>query len=178
MKFNKFVIALFCAAVPACSLLLLQPSRSGGGEWKILAIYWVNLCLPVQWLRIPFMLQYRCINYDYRKHQFFACYFLASAEKRKPEDEEKNWTEKTKGMLRRGESERENYKWFHASMHENWNEKKTPKDKQFLSQKLGRMQEMKFIQNQFVSYSNNKLYIRSPVSYCIHYSALSFRWGS
>lgn len=43
-------------------------------ESFFLAIYWVNLCLPVQWLQIPLCSNID-INYDYRKHQFFACSF-------------------------------------------------------------------------------------------------------
>jgi hypothetical protein len=83
-----------------CSLLLLQANRDGEGEWKIFAIYWVNLCLPAQWLRIPFMLQYRCINYDYRKHQFFCMLFSRLCGKMKGRNERRKieW-ERQKGFF-------------------------------------------------------------------------------
>lgn len=100
------LLSPFLCCVSACSLLLLRDA----GERKILTIYWVNLCLPVQWLWIPFMLQYRCINYDYRKHQFFACFsllaFHESDEKRR-----KNWTWKQRSFSGEGKREK-NYKWF------------------------------------------------------------------
>lgn len=57
MKFNK-LLSSFLRFV----LLLLRQ-----GE-HFFSIYWVNLCLPAQWLRIP--LCYRYINYGYRKHHF------------------------------------------------------------------------------------------------------------
>lgn len=111
------LLSPFLCCVSACSLLLLRAAR----ERKILAIYWVNLCLPVQWLWIPFMLQYRCINYDYRKHQFF-CMLFSRLCRKSDENRNEKLNRKNKRILREG-WKRKKYKWFyffHVQLQMKW----------------------------------------------------------